>query len=80
MSDPKQEQTFVWFEFLNGTYYWNILNLDFYNGNYYHNAGAFLHPAKISEYIGTIAGKRYCENFIQEKMNKYFNKSWFLLF
>ena len=62
-------------QILNGTYYWNILNLDFYNGNYYHNAGAFLHPAKISEYIGTIAGKRYCENFIQEKMNKYFNKS-----
>ena len=61
-------------QILNGAYYWNILNFDFYNDKYYHNAGAFLHPAKISEYIGTIAGKMYCENFIQEKINKYFNK------
>jgi len=57
-------------QILTGTYYWHILNFEFYNGDY-DKAGIFLHPAKLSEYVGTNAGKMYCEKFIQEKIDKY---------
>jgi hypothetical protein len=57
-------------QILTGTYYWHILNFEFYNGDY-DKAGIFLHPAKLSEYVGTNAGKMYCEKFIQEKINNY---------